>query len=166
MTAKGQNSLRQLRTQPVNDRQANRMCTPDAHPPPPPSDLRFPSAWHARGYLVALPVAVLAVVATIVVAASGPPCGGDTRDTCPTASPIIIVPLAVAAIVVIYLTWLAHRIAALQQAQATQPRTQPKRPHPLRLRPWQVLFYALAFGLLVPVAVRQLRTPPRADPGA
>ena len=78
--------------------------------------------------------------------------------------PIIIVPLAIAAIVVVYLTWLAHRIAADQQA--AQPPGPHKRPYPLRLRPWQALFYALAFGLLVPVAVRQLRTPPRPDPGA
>jgi hypothetical protein len=146
----------------ANDRQANQMRTPDAHHPPPPPDLRFPSTRHARAYLVALPVAILAVVATIVVTASGPPCTGDTRDTCPNAPPIIIVPLAVIAIVVIYLTWLAHRIAAGQQA--TQPHTPRRRPHPLQLRPWQVVFYTLAFGLLVPVAVRQLRTPPRPDP--
>jgi hypothetical protein len=138
------------------------MRTPDAHRRHPPPDLRFPSTRHARADLVALPLVILAVVATIIVGASGPPCTGDTRDTCPNALPIIIVPLAVAAIAVIYLTWLAHRIAALQQA--TQPRTPHKRPHSWQLRPWQVVFYALAFALLVPVAVRQLRTPPRPDP--
>ncbi len=138
------------------------MRTPDAHHPPPPPDLRFPTTRHARAYLVALPVAILAVVATIVVGAYGPPCTGDTRDSCPNAPPIIIVPLAVIAIVVIYLTWLAHRIAAGQQA--SQPHTPHKRPHPLQLRPWQVVFYTLVFGLLVPVAVRQLRTPPQPDP--
>jgi hypothetical protein len=34
----------------------------------------------------------------------------------------------------------------------------------LQLRPWQVVFYTLALGLLVPVALRQLRTPPPPDP--
>jgi hypothetical protein len=141
------------------------MPTADAHHPPPPPGLRFPSTRHAGAYLVALPLEFLAVVATIVVGASGPPCIGDTNGTCPNAPPIIIVPLAIAAIAGIYLTWLAHRIAALQQA--IQPGPPHRRPRPWwQLRPWQVVFHALAFALLVPVAVRQLRTPPRPDPDA
>lgn len=74
------------------------MRTPDAHRPHPPPDLRFPSARHALAYLVALPPELLAVAGTIVVGASGPPCAGDTNGTCPNAPPIIIAPLAIAAI--------------------------------------------------------------------